>query len=456
MSFNGVWVWSESHGVPTSYEHALEMTESLQNIEATHEQAYELFAKHIQKYARQAKPYYDDESLNFLANYKSKTRSFAVPLLTFNSLPEELMEEISGLIVHFAKELNLVVLHGEIETVFLPNGRIISEANSAIWQDFAENALQVWTDKIKSLEQMSNERDELPPTNALLKKHLVQVVKDRLKQEGITNCTKTGTTNFTIQTEHYKLKLSIYPEIDELEKWDHDIIKVNNRDHISGEYFEIPYYIGVVFQSIKGFKCNTGSLFRIFSRDGDFILNTIRFDNLKTPEFLAEYIKKNPGSRDCADEYINQYETLSSYTAYINRCIDIFLIFAQPPQGLAQLYEVISDKQYENNLKDSRLSNPILPVILAYFLQSDNYQQMVAQCKTAFIAERLSFFEQQKSNPNRKEDPEQIDIYDELADIDPTPYFEALYDMFIEKLHTIERNKIYDKDHSTFEWLVDY
>ncbi|MFB2539609.1 MULTISPECIES: hypothetical protein [unclassified Acinetobacter] len=228
MSFKGIWIWDEAYGVPTSYEHALEMTESIGSIETTHENlAYEFFAKELQKYARQAKPYYDDDTINYLANYKSKINSFAVSLLTFNRLPEELMEEFSGLIVHFATELNLVVLHAEIEVVFLPDGDIISESNSDIWEDFADNALQVWADKIKSLEQTRSDRDEIPPTNALIKKHIAKVVQDRLKEAGITKYKKIETTSFEINTEAYEYSLSIHPEIDLLEKWDHDIIKVN-------------------------------------------------------------------------------------------------------------------------------------------------------------------------------------------------------------------------------------
>ncbi len=145
MSFNGIFVWDAKNGLPTSYDDARDMEQRVSHHAPKElNPAFMALAKAVELFIKEAQEYYDDEMLNIYSNIAESISDFSDPVLSFDHAPEELVQEFSGIIVKAAQDNNLVVLHQEIEVVFLPSGRALTELNTDIWDDFAEVVATSW------------------------------------------------------------------------------------------------------------------------------------------------------------------------------------------------------------------------------------------------------------------------------------------------------------------------
>ena len=107
-----------------------------------------------------------------------------------------------------------MVVHQEIEVVFLPDGRALTGIHTDIWDDFARQSLASWQNKLIELKEENENRDQLPSTSAPLKKLINKIVRTRLKEAGITKIKKTEPTVFAVDCGRIQIELGIFLEID--------------------------------------------------------------------------------------------------------------------------------------------------------------------------------------------------------------------------------------------------
>ncbi len=195
MSFNGIWVWDAKHGVPSSYEEAFALTEQLSNSEQKEiNPAFQQYGKDLSEFAKQAEPFYGEEVEDYL-DYEDYLSDYQEIIIGHSSIPMELAQDISAIMVHSAEQNNLVILNAQIEVVFLPDGSVLTENQPEIWEGFAAMGIEGWQKKLEKLQnQAETDDDSLPETKAAVKKLINQTVKDRLKEAGIKGIKKPELT----------------------------------------------------------------------------------------------------------------------------------------------------------------------------------------------------------------------------------------------------------------------
>lgn len=216
MSFDGISLWSAEQGIPNSHGQALTMREQIkeQGISADKKtkQAFVAVAQAIEEFLAQAKPYFgDDDVFDYYQDLVSQTKDEDYPVFEIDYAPEGLIIEFSAPIIKVAREHNLVVMHNNLEAVFLPDGRVILVDEEVDWQDFVAHTEQTWQQKLAELEQeasmstMPTDDDSLPESQTQINKIVNDMVKARFKQAGIKQKRKVGKTAYYFEYERIQV-----------------------------------------------------------------------------------------------------------------------------------------------------------------------------------------------------------------------------------------------------------
>ena len=450
MSFNGIFVWDAKNGLPTSYDDAHDMeTQVSQHAPKEVNPAFMAVAQAVQDFIKDAQEYYDDEMLNIYSDMTDWIVDWTDPVLSFDHAPEELVQEFSGVIVKVAQDNNLVVLHQEIEVVFLPDGRALTEIDTDIWDDFGDITITSWQKKLKDLKAENENRVQLPSTSAPLKKLMNQIVRARLKEAGITKIKKTEPTVFAVDCGRIQIELGMFPKIDRIYHVIEDALRVEFTDFL---YIFINDFNPVNKDEEQGSDNEDSSTLRDFV---DLKLRT------KASAFYKDEYKPVGHEANVyeADEYGTFAYTLLEYENKIHRCVDMFLYFYKACSSLSTLYEMLVTNKdskelslYQQGYKHQYVNyipKPNVLLIMAKLTKQPDYDDLVAYYRQAYIDYRTIMYLNEKESFEKSEQKrsEQWSDYQksEFEEImNPQASFEQKIDQLITYLDTLDVDAILD------------
>ena len=217
MSFNGIFVWDAKNGSPTSYDDARDMeTQVSQHAPKEVNPAFMAVARAVQDFIKDAQEYYDDYIIDMYRTMPDWVAEDTDPILSFDNLPEELYLELSATVVKAAQLNNLVVLHQDLEVVFLPDGSVLADHSElGEWENFVSSVLGDWQAKLIELKKAAQADDNtVPQTSGKLNSLINKVVKARFKEAGVKDIKKKGATGYYIDLGRIQISLNIYTKID--------------------------------------------------------------------------------------------------------------------------------------------------------------------------------------------------------------------------------------------------
>ncbi|MDN3503069.1 hypothetical protein QL982_09990 [Psychrobacter sp. 5A.1] len=432
MSFNGLFLWDIKDGVPTSYSDAQDMeTQVSHNASRRCNPAFMAVAKAVEQFTKEAKAYYDDEILNMYSDMTDWMVGFTDPVLSIDHAPEELAIEFSAIIIKAAQEHNLVVLHQEIEVVFLPDGTVLTENTPKIWIDFAKETLAAWAQQLVTLKQENENRDTLPSTSAPLKKLINQIVRARLKEAGITKIKKPEPTVFDVDCGRIQLILAMFPEIDHLYRIEEGIVRV--------EFLNFMYIFINDFNPINKDKAQD-----IDNKDSSNLRDFVNFKLSTTPEAFYK------------DEHETIVYTLLEYENEIHRCVDMFLYFYKVCGSLPMLYEMLVTNKDSKELSLYKqgykyrgvdyVPEPDTLLVMAKLTKQPDYDELIPYYRQAYIDYSTTIYLNKKESWEKisERDPKYKKIkFHEMAN--PQATFELEIDKLISYLETLDIDAILNK-----------
>ena len=451
MSFSGLFIWDIKNGKPTSYSDAQDMeTRVSHNAPKQLNPAFMAVAQAVENFVQEAKAYYDDHFLSMYSNMTDEMSDFTDPVLSIDHAPQELALEFSAVIVNAAQDNNLVVLHQEIEVVFLPDGRALSGIDTDIWDDFAKESLASWQNKLIELKEENENRDQLPSTSAPLKKLINQIVRTRLKEAGITKIKKPEPTVFAVDCGRIQLKLCIFPEIDPVYHIMTEALRVKVTDVV---YIFIDDFNPINKDKEQGADNEDMRTLR------DFIGRTsIRLRTDTSAFYKDEYKPDEHKAYECeADEYGEFVYTLLEYENKIHRCVDMFLYFYKACGSLPMLYEMLVTNKdskelslYKQGYKYQDVNyipEPDTLLVMAKLTKQPDYDELVPYYRQAYIDYRTTIYLNEKESFESREQErlEQDSEYkkrkfQEMPN--PQATFEQEIDKLIEYLETLDVDAI--------------
>lgn len=380
MSFSGLFLWDIKDGRPTSYSDAQDMeTQVSHNASRRCNPAFMAVAKAVEQFTKEAKAYYDDEILNMYSDMTDWMVDFTNPVLSIDHAPEELAIEFSAIIIKAAQEHNLVVLHQEIEVVFLPDGTVLTENTPEIWIDFAKETLAAWAQQLVTLKQENENRDTLPSTSAPLKKLINKIVRARLKEAGITKIKKPEPTVFDVDCGRIQLSLKIFPEIDHLYKIEEGILRVE--------------FLNAIYIYLNDFT-------QVSEKWHHFLLKTEPLVFYKDNYDIREY--------KISRQYCNRAYTLAEFENEIDRCVDMMLYFYNACSSLPMLYDtLVADKDDKLSLHKNNYGNyipkPDVLLIMAKLTKQPDYDKLVTYYRQEYIDYKMNEYKYSKESFERSE-----------------------------------------------------
>ena len=173
-------------------------------------------AQAVQDFIKEAQEYYDDYIIDMYRTMPDWVAEDTDPILSFDDLPEELYLELSATVVKAAQLNNLVVLHQDLEVVFLPDGSVLADhSESGEWENFVSSVLGDWQTKLIELKKAAQADDNtVPQTSGKLNSLINKVVKARFKEAGVKDIKKKGATGYYIDLGRIQISLNIYAKID--------------------------------------------------------------------------------------------------------------------------------------------------------------------------------------------------------------------------------------------------
>lgn len=394
MSFDGIYLWHREEGMPTSYDDARRIVGQLSPqgdaTTTTNHQAFMAVAQAVEDFAKQAIEFYDDLALESYTRMTQWMTDFAEPMLSFDQNPEEVEEAFSAVIIDAANRNNLVVLHEQIEVVFLPDDRVLTHNDPDIWSDFAKVELDNWQKKIHSLRADSlddSEPQQLPETSALVKRFVNRIIQERLKQAGV-KAKKSHATGYIVDKEGYTIELSVFPEVDLLYKYDEDKIRISNSDFLD---IEIPGLRQDFHHNLNRNFIRTNSIAYYKKEPKILIFDDVLRQNLNASiedENMADHLYL------ASEEEINCFDTVQGYTHYLHQCADMFIdIVTQAEKGIGGLYWFIKNNRHSQELKlhdkypdDSYfLPQPEFILALAKLSNQPNFEQLITSFRQDYI-----------------------------------------------------------------------
>lgn len=436
MSFNGIFLWDAKNGKPASYSDAQDMeTRVSHNAPKQLNPAFMAVAQAVENFVQEAKAYYDDHFLSMYGNMTDEMSDFTDPVLSIDHAPEELAIEFSAVIIKAAQEHNLVVLHQEIEVVFLPDGTVLTENTPEIWIDFAKETLAAWAQQLVTLKQENENRDTLPSTSAPLKKLINQIVRTRLKEAGLTKIKKPEPTVFAVDCGRIQLTLAMFPEIDHLYKIEEGIVRV--------EFLNFLYIFINDFNPINKDKAQGSD-----NEDSSTLRDFVNFKLRTTPKAFYK------------DEHETIVYTLLEYENEIHRCVDMFLYFYKVCGSLPMLYEMLVTNKDSKELSLYKqgyecqyvnyIPAPDTLLVMAKLTKQPNYDELVPYYRQAYIDHRTAIYLNKKESWERNEQElsERNLNYNKIKFqemVNPQATFEQEIDKLITYLETLDVDAILNK-----------
>ena len=442
MSFNGIYVWDAKNGLPTSYSDAHDMETQVARAapkEINH--AFMAVAQAVERFVKEAQEYYDDEMLNIYSNITESMADYIDPVLSFEHAPEELVQELSGVIVKAAQDNNLVVLHQEIAVAFLPDGRALTDIDTDIWDDFAEDTLASWQNKLVALKKENESREQLPSTSAPLKKLVNQIVRARLKEAGITKIKKPYPTTFAVDTGRIQLSLNILPEIDHLYGIEEGVLRV-----------ELFNFLNIYLNDFYSVYKETNNTIK--SNDSAIPRQRISYEQTTTPLvfFKDDYSVKDYGMNP---KFCIRVYDLSEFEAEVHRCVDMLLYFYNACNSLAKLYDTLVANKNSKELGlhkynyHNYIPKPHILLVMAKLTKQSDYNKLIPYYRKEYIDYKMKEYQHKKQSYERSEQErsEQWSDYKKSKfneASDPRASFEYMIDQIITYLDTLDVDSILD------------
>ncbi|WP_169798157.1 hypothetical protein, partial [Moraxella oblonga] len=173
-------------------------------------------------FLRQAWQFYEgDESLAECLGIKNETARMLSAKYCFEFPPKQYPDSFSCAIIRAACENNLVVVHGDFECVFLPDGTALDARNQPFyWHDMVEENEQIWQTHIQEL-IAKQDKPQIPVSQTrrdslaqkILKARLGKPYADLLKKY---NCEQTD--NLWFRTEFCFFEVLIITDKNKFDK----------------------------------------------------------------------------------------------------------------------------------------------------------------------------------------------------------------------------------------------
>lgn len=169
MSSNGIYVYDIKHGTPKTYEEAHEILDTLSGFkESAPNPNMAAFGKNLMNgFLRQAWQFYEgDESLAECLGIENETARMLSAKYCFEFPFKQRRENFNSAIIRAACENNLVVVHGDAECVFLPNGSAFNvQGETFSWKDYVAKYEQDWQEHIQEL-IANQDKPQIPVSEA--------------------------------------------------------------------------------------------------------------------------------------------------------------------------------------------------------------------------------------------------------------------------------------------------
>lgn len=186
MSSNGIYVYDIKHGTPKTYEEAHEILDTLSGFkESAPNPNMAAFGRNLMNgFLRQAWQFYEgDESLAECLGIENETARMLSAKYSFEFPPKQYPDSFSCAIIRAACENNLVVLHGDFECVFLPDGTALDARNQPFyWHDMVEENEQIWQTHIQEL-IAKQDKPQIPLSKTKRNSLTSKIVKERLGEK---------------------------------------------------------------------------------------------------------------------------------------------------------------------------------------------------------------------------------------------------------------------------------
>ena len=163
MSSNGIYVWDSKHGIPTSFDEATEMLDTLSNTTVREPSAnMAAFGKLMGRFVKKALEYFDGNyELEQCANIARTTAKMRQAVYSFEGSFEGVAGAFDAYLILSASNTGCVVYHGDWEEVYLPDGTCFNAINQAgTWHNKAAQGEANWKQFIK--EQKDTSKPKIP------------------------------------------------------------------------------------------------------------------------------------------------------------------------------------------------------------------------------------------------------------------------------------------------------
>lgn len=219
MSSNGIYVYDIKHGTPKTYEEAHEILDTLSGFkESAPNPNMAAFGKKFGKFVHQAWQFYEgDVALKMCLNIEHETAHMLAAKYSFEFLFRQREENCLCALIRAACENNLVVVDGNDECVYFPDGTGFNVHGKKFdWADFVEINESDWEWHIKEL-IADQDKPQIPASESKRKTLTSKIIKARLGEKLKEQWEKYGKepsslTYFVIGTEFCSFDVFVLTE----------------------------------------------------------------------------------------------------------------------------------------------------------------------------------------------------------------------------------------------------
>ena len=453
MSFNGIFVWDAKNGLPTSYDDARDMeTQVSQHAPKEINPAFMAVAQAVQDFIKEAQEYYDDHIIDMYRTMPDWVAEDTDPILSFDNLPEELYLALSATVVKAAQLNNLVVLHQDLEVVFLPDGSVLADhSESGEWEEFVSSVLGDWQAKLIELKKAAQADDNtVPQTSGKLNSLINKVVKARFKEAGVKDIKKKGATGYYIDLGRIQISLDIYAKIDR------HFLEDNGKARA-----EFMVYMTLYVNDIERITIKS----RLEKeRHRPLNASVTIFEHMITKFFNFYEIPHTPAPN--WKYYLNDEQELREA---VNKAADMLLYVYPHCQTLESLYHFLQHQDQDPYIRPYAfrggyrgLSNAEQMLYLARLTKQPNYDALVDIYKAAFLEEvaqsylqGIKFFNARERYFMTGKEEEGKYKAEVLPDIFAA-FYTDIYEQFVDYLAQLDVDAVLAKDPVISEDLYNH
>ncbi|WP_066803915.1 hypothetical protein [Moraxella oblonga] len=211
MSSNGIYVYDIKHGSPKTYEEAHEILNTLSGFkESAPNPNMAAFGKKFGKFVHQAWQFYEgDVALKMCLNIEHETAHMLAAKYSFEFLPNQCDENFLCIMIRAASENNLVVVEGNRESVFLPDGTGFNvQGEQFHWEQFVEFGETNWQWRVNN-EFINQDKPQIPASESKRNSLMSKIVKARLGDK-LTELFKVYDVHSNYQAHFFSAKTELF------------------------------------------------------------------------------------------------------------------------------------------------------------------------------------------------------------------------------------------------------